>query len=69
MEPCGVPQRNGKERLRHAENDKGGELDVYKRQLHTNPINIGYPDSLGIGAAVIGDGNTDICLLYTSRCV
>ncbi|WP_373761171.1 glycoside hydrolase family 3 protein [Jeotgalibaca porci] len=25
--------------------------------LHTNPINIGYPDSLGIGAAVMGDGN------------
>lgn len=27
--------------------------------LHTNPINIGYPDSLGIGAAVLGDGNAD----------
>ena len=23
--------------------------------LHTNPINIGYPDFLGIGAAVMGE--------------
>lgn len=30
--------------------------------LHTNPINIGYPDSLGIGAAVMGDG--DFNLVY-----
>ena len=36
---------------------KGGVAIPYS--LHTNPINIGYPDSLGIGAAVIGDGNTD----------
>lgn len=28
--------------------------------LHTNPINIGYPDFLGFGAAVMGDGNYDI---------
>lgn len=28
--------------------------------LHTNPINIGYPDFLGIGAAVMGDGNFDL---------
>jgi len=28
--------------------------------LHTNPINIGYPDFLGFGAAVMGDGNFDI---------
>lgn len=28
--------------------------------LHTNPINIGYPDSLGLGAAVMGDGNCDL---------
>lgn len=26
--------------------------------LHTNPINIGYPDQLGMGAAVLGDGDT-----------
>ena len=37
---------------------KGGVAIPYS--LHTNPINIGYPDSLGIGAAVIGDGNTDM---------
>lgn len=28
--------------------------------LHTNPINIGYPDQLGIGAAVLGDGSADL---------
>lgn len=28
--------------------------------LHTNPINIGYPDFLGFGAAVMGDGNFDM---------
>lgn len=28
--------------------------------MHTNPINIGYPDFLGIGAAVMGDGNFDL---------
>lgn len=28
--------------------------------MHTNPINIGYPDFLGIGAAVMGDGNFDM---------
>ncbi len=28
--------------------------------LHTNPINIGYPDQLGIGAAVIGDGSAEL---------
>ena len=28
--------------------------------LHTNPINIGYPDFLGMGAAVMGDGNFDM---------
>ncbi|MGP6139922.1 glycoside hydrolase family 3 protein [Jeotgalibaca sp. A127] len=28
--------------------------------LHTNPINIGYPDSLGIAAAVMGEGNYDL---------
>ncbi len=28
--------------------------------LHTNPINIGYPDFLGMGAAVMGDGNFDL---------
>lgn len=36
---------------------KGGVAIPYS--LHTNPINIGYPDSLGIGAAVLGDGNVD----------
>lgn len=34
---------------------KGGVAIPYS--LHTNPINIGYPDSLGMGAAVMGDGN------------
>lgn len=28
--------------------------------LHTNPINIGYPDFLGMGAACMGDGNFDM---------
>lgn len=28
--------------------------------LHTNPINIGYPDFLGMGAACLGDGNFDM---------
>ncbi len=28
--------------------------------LHTNPLTIGYPDYLGIGAAVLGDGNADL---------
>ncbi|MGN0314537.1 MAG: glycoside hydrolase family 3 N-terminal domain-containing protein [Fusicatenibacter sp.] len=37
---------------------KGGVAIPYS--LHTNPINIGYPDSLGIGAAVMGDGNFDL---------
>ena len=36
---------------------KGGVAIPYS--LHTNPINIGYPDSLGIGAAGRGDGNAD----------
>lgn len=36
---------------------KGGVAIPYS--LHTNPINIGYSDSLGIGAAVLGDGNAD----------
>lgn len=36
---------------------KGGVAIPFS--LHTNPINIGYPDSLGIGAAVLGDGNAD----------
>lgn len=36
---------------------KGGVAIPYS--LHTNPINIGYPDSLGIGAAVLGDSNAD----------
>lgn len=31
---CGVPQRNGKERLRHAENDKGGELKWKAQPWH-----------------------------------
>lgn len=33
----------------------GGAAIPYS--LHTNPINIGYPDSLGIGAAVMGEEN------------
>ena len=34
---------------------QGGVAIPYS--LHTNPINIGYPDFLGMGAAVMGDGN------------
>ena len=34
---------------------RGGVAIPYS--LHTNPINIGYPDFLGMGAAVMGDGN------------
>ena len=37
---------------------QGGVAIPYS--LHTNPINIGYPDFLGMGAAVIGDGNFDM---------
>jgi len=37
---------------------QGGVAIPYS--LHTNPINIGYPDFLGFGAAVMGDGNFDI---------
>ena len=37
---------------------KGGVAIPYS--LHTNPINIGYPDFLGLGAAVMGDGNYDL---------
>ena len=37
---------------------KGGVAIPYS--LHTNPINIGYPDFLGFGAAVMGDGSFDI---------
>lgn len=37
---------------------QGGVAIPYS--YHTNPINIGYPDSLGMGAAVIGDGNYDM---------
>ena len=37
---------------------QGGVAILYS--LHTNPINIGYPDFLGFGAAVMGDGNFDI---------
>lgn len=37
---------------------KGGVAIPYS--LHTNPINIGYPDFLGMGAAVMGDGNFDL---------
>ena len=37
---------------------QGGAAIPYS--LHTNPINIGYPDFLGFGAAVMGDGNFDI---------
>ncbi len=39
---------------------KGGVAIPYS--LHTNPINIGYPDFLGIAAAVMGDGNFDMVL-------
>ena len=37
---------------------QGGVAVPYS--LHTNPINIGYPDFLGFGAAVMGDGNFDM---------
>lgn len=37
---------------------QGGVAIPYS--MHTNPINIGYPDFLGIGAAVMGDGNFDL---------
>ncbi len=37
---------------------KGGVAIPYS--MHTNPINIGYPDFLGIGAAVMGDKSYDI---------
>ncbi len=37
---------------------KGGVAIPYS--YHTNPINIGYPDFLGMGAAVMGDGNYDL---------
>lgn len=39
---------------------QGGVAIPYS--LHTNPINIGYPDFLGVGAAVMGDG--DFSLVY-----
>ena len=37
---------------------QGGVAIPYS--LHTNPINIGYPDFLGFGAAVMGEGNFDM---------
>lgn len=37
---------------------KGGVAIPYS--MHTNPINIGYPDFLGIGAACMGDSNYDL---------
>jgi len=37
---------------------QGGVAIPYS--YHTNPINIGYPDSLGMGAAVMGDGNFNL---------
>lgn len=37
---------------------QGGVAIPYS--LHTNPINIGYPDFLGMGAACLGDGNYDL---------
>lgn len=39
--------------------------------LHTNPINIGYPDSLGLGAAVMGDGNARLVyeMAAVDRCM
>ena len=37
---------------------QGGVAIPYS--LHTNPINIGYPDFLGFGAACLGDGNFDM---------
>ncbi len=37
---------------------QGGVAIPYS--MHTNPINIGYPDFLGFGAACMGDGNFDM---------
>ncbi len=37
---------------------QGGVAIPYS--LHTNPINIGYPDFLGMGAACMGDGSFDM---------
>ncbi len=37
---------------------KGGVAIPYS--LHTNPINIGYPDFLGFGAACLGEGSFDM---------
>lgn len=37
---------------------QGGVAIPYS--LHTNPINIGYPDFLGMGAACLGEGNFDM---------
>ncbi len=37
---------------------QGGVAIPYS--MHTNPINIGYPDFLGFGAACLGDGNFDM---------
>ncbi len=37
---------------------QGGVAIPYS--LHTNPINIGYPDFLGFGAACLGEGNFDM---------
>lgn len=37
---------------------QGGVAIPYS--LHTNPINIGYPDFLGMGAACLGNGNFDM---------
>lgn len=36
---------------------RGGVAIPYS--LHTNPINIGYPDFLGMGAAALGEGSFD----------
>ncbi len=41
-----------------AEALNGGVAIPYS--MHTNPINIGYPDFLGFGAACLGDGNFDM---------
>ncbi len=37
---------------------QGGVAIPYS--MHTNPINIGYPDFLGFGAACLGEGNFDM---------
>ncbi len=47
----------GTQMLEYVGVKNGGAAIPYS--LHTNPINIGYPDSLGVGAAVLGDGNCD----------